>query len=205
MLLMAIKDGKAHLRIELALRRLDRYEAMAKPQNERIWEAHRLAEEPLENAGTYEDRKRHLWWERSWIEAHFYFICWDAIGKAIDVLRNKKNGLRSPTLVWKTHRYELEMYREARDHLEHWTERLPGEKNDKWGSVTSGGSTTLSGNMGHVRLEKTFTFRDREGNDKEIPIGPETAELLLAICKRLKEELALELSEILVKQQSQGT
>src|SRR6266478_9732835 len=37
-------------------------------------------------------------------DAHFYFICWDAVAKELDSLRSNKAGLVTPRNVWQKYR-----------------------------------------------------------------------------------------------------
>lgn len=196
--MQATESGEARARIRMALDRLDRYMVMTKPQNERIWEAQRRSHDlTMGETFTHESMTEGmLWLERSWVEAHLYFICWDGVAKLIDTLCDSRNHLEAPRNIRKRHRASLESYREARDHLEHWAERLPGGKKDQWRKSSSQGYTTMTGDMGLVRLEGTFTFRDAKGHDKELDISPASAELLVHICKQLREELAVELGEM---------
>lgn len=64
---------------------------------------------------------------QAFIHAHLYFICWAAIGRMIEVTR-RCSGLEAPNKVWKKYRAELKQYTDARDHFEHYEERLPGGK-----------------------------------------------------------------------------
>src|SRR5713101_7860984 len=64
---------------------------------------------------------------QAFIHAHLYFICWAAIGRMIEVVR-RSSGLKAPHGVWKKHRKTLNSYAAARDHFEHYEERLPGGK-----------------------------------------------------------------------------
>lgn len=64
---------------------------------------------------------------QAFIHAHLYFICWAAIGRMIEVIR-RCSGLEAPNKVWKKYRAELKKYTNARDHFEHYEERLPGGK-----------------------------------------------------------------------------
>ena len=64
---------------------------------------------------------------QAFIHAHLYFICWAAIGRMIEVIR-RCSGLEAPNRVWKNYRNEIRRYTEARDHFEHYEERLPGGK-----------------------------------------------------------------------------
>jgi hypothetical protein len=198
--MQATKSGEASVRIRMTLDRLDRYTAMTKLQNERIWEAQRRSQAlTMGETPTHESlAESMLWLERSWVEAHFYFIGWDCVAKLIDTLCDSRNHLEAPRNIRKRHRATLESYREARDHLEHWTERLPGGKRDQWQKSSSQGYTTMTGDMGLVRLEGIFTFRDAKGHDKELDISPASAELLERICKELREELTIELGEMAV-------
>jgi len=199
LLVKVIKNKETFIHLKLALERLDRYVAMSKLQNERIWEAERQGLETIDQACTSaEMEKGILWLESRSIEAHFYLICWDAVAKIIDTICQSGSGLKAPRSVWKRHRKTLESYQEVRDHLEHWTERLPWEKKkkDQWQRSSSQGSNKISGNMGYVLLKRTFTFRDEEGHDKEVDISPASAELLEHICKQLNEEMVDELHAI---------
>ena len=64
---------------------------------------------------------------QAFIHVHLYFICWAAIGRMIEVIR-RCSGLEGPNKVWKKYRRALESYSDARDHFEHYEERLPGGK-----------------------------------------------------------------------------
>ena len=199
----AIENKETIVRLMLTLDRLDRYAAMARPQNERIWEVQRQAQETTNQACLHAEMvKGMLWLEKSWVEAHFYIICWDAVGKAINTIRQNRSGLKAPGNVWKRHRLTLKSYQETRDHLEHWTERLPGGTKDNWRPSSSPGY--ISGNMGHVRLEQIFTFRNEAGQDKELDISPASVELLEHICKQFKEEMAAELRAILERRRQEN-
>ncbi len=62
---------------------------------------------------------------QAFIYAHLYFICWAAIGRMIDLIR-RGSRLEAPNTVYKRYRMILESYANARDHFEHYEERLPG-------------------------------------------------------------------------------
>jgi len=64
---------------------------------------------------------------QAFIHAHLYFICWAAIGRMIEVIR-RGSGLEAPNKLWKKYRAVFEQYSDARDHFEHYEERLPGGK-----------------------------------------------------------------------------
>jgi hypothetical protein len=62
--------------------------------------------------------------------AHLYFICWAAILRMIRVIKNDSH-MQTPNKLYKRHRKILEDYSHARDHFEHYDERLPGGKKSK--------------------------------------------------------------------------
>jgi hypothetical protein len=64
---------------------------------------------------------------QAFIHVHLYFICWAAIRRMLEVLR-RTSGLDGPSQIYKKYRATLESYAEARHHLEHYEERLPGGK-----------------------------------------------------------------------------
>ena len=79
---------------------------------------------------------------QAFIHVHLYFICWAAIGRMIEAIR-LCGGLKGPNKVWKKYRRALESYSDARDHFEHYEERLPGGKlSGKLGSLGDYGSPT---------------------------------------------------------------
>lgn len=97
------------------------------------------------------------------IHAHLYFICWAAIGRMIEVIR-RGSGLEAPNKVWKKYRIELKCYAEARDHFEHYEERLPGGKKstnlvnpDDYGSLHYGWFS-LGGYRWDVSKESLMTL-----------------------------------------------
>jgi len=187
---------------------------MAKRQNKRIWEAQRLMqkasepsnERPLDGASIMARmNKMDKMMFRSNVEAHFFLICWDAISKVIDALHKKSYGLNAQKQVWERHKATLKRYKAARDHVEHWTERSPGEEKDQWQRYPhhcfvsafrfSSGDYQIAGDMGLVRLERKFTFQNQE-----VGIGPDSAALLERICRQLREELTAEVRAIAKKQ-----
>jgi len=119
-------------------------------------------------------------------DAHFYFICWDAVAKELASLRSNKAGLLTPRKVWRKYRKSLERYQEARNHLEHYSERLPMGKHSEWrhgraddprnrcdlsqdqsayyrcAQFAGGHVETLQGDPGAVRLGARFTINGEE-------------------------------------------
>ncbi len=118
------------VRFELAAQRIRHYHDAARVQVERI--SALLAD----HTATHEERHPFVteFSVRITVEAHFLFICWDAILKQIDALRENSFRLRSPKRIYKKHKRVLSTYQRARDHMEHYDERLPGRKNSVWRS-----------------------------------------------------------------------
>ena len=73
-------------------------------------------------------------WEKAIAQAHrdihFYFICWHSILQRIVLLRDLSK-LATPRKILRRYRKELQHYEEARDHEEHFPDRLYGRKNKK--------------------------------------------------------------------------
>lgn len=65
--------------------------------------------------------------EQAFLDIHYYFVCWDAARKMIEFLKTH-SGFKAVGEVYKHHRRVLERYGDARDHLEHYDERLCGRK-----------------------------------------------------------------------------
>jgi hypothetical protein len=207
MLMKVVENKETALVLVLALRQIGLYEAIAKRQNKRIWDAQRRAQEAfdqsiqaqhrakttLRKVGLYKSRKSNMerWFAISNAEAHFYLICWDAVGKLIEALKANGNGFNSLRKMWRLHQAKFKEYKDARDHLEHWVERLPGKARNTWKMSHSDGVKQFSGNMGRVRIEGVFTFRE-QGRDKEVDICPASADLLEKICSQLRNDLTAE-------------
>lgn len=113
----------------LAWFHVEQYLAAARQQVHRIERGRRAIEQQFERARK-DDRVAKFSARRApgnnmWADAHFYFICWHMIGcllRHIDQLcqlRRLKRFMRMKRTV-------IDRYINARDHLEHWVERLPG-------------------------------------------------------------------------------
>jgi len=61
---------------------------------------------------------------RIYAEVHFYFICWHAIHERIKLVKLRSGFTLSR--IYRKHRLRFANYSTARDHLEHYLERLPG-------------------------------------------------------------------------------
>lgn len=115
----------------IAMMNIERYLKAARLQIRRLKGCHRTIDVRVGKLRKkFESRdftvKHNRWpmW-RLFTEIHFYFICWDAIHSRINLLHTK-SGFKPISLVRKTHLAELKRYSDARNHLEHYTERLPG-------------------------------------------------------------------------------
>jgi hypothetical protein len=177
---------QARMRFELGLRRLEWYVEAAQEQVVRL---------NAQTAKYIEDLKaeppRIVPWTSAQLlaDAHFYFICWDSVAKALDVLRSNPVRLEAPQLVYRIYRTRLEHYQAARDHLEHYDERLPlGGENSTWKHKSGEGWEQLSGDPGAVRLGNKFTI-----NCEEWDVSIESAKTLTALWQSLEQGLREEL------------
>jgi len=138
------------VRLRFGLERVVEYLYAARMQQRRIDEyLYTPSESPARASRFPTDRGAAL------CEAHFYFICWDSIYKVIENLRRTCYGLVTPREVLKRHRPSLEKYRHARDHLEHFPERLPGQKRTDW----KGDSNSITGSVAGIRRDGMFVFQ----------------------------------------------
>ena len=112
-------DGTANLRAAIAMSRIYACLEAARTQVRAI--------EALEKKADPKKPSYSSAMIQAFIQVHLYFICWAAIGRMIEVIR-RCSGLEAPSRVWKKYRAELKRYAEARDHFEHYEERLPGGK-----------------------------------------------------------------------------
>jgi hypothetical protein len=118
---------------------------------------------------------------------HFYFICWDAVAKELASLRANKAGLLTPRKVWRKYRKPLERYQEARNHLEHYSERLPMGKHSEWRHRREDEFETIQGDPGAVRLGALFTI-----NGEEWDVSVASAKVLESLWEDLVEGLRSE-------------
>jgi hypothetical protein len=116
-------------------------------------------------------------------EAHFFFICWDSIYKVFENLRESRYGFVTPRDVLKRHRAALKSYRTARDHMEHFPERLPGQKRTVW----MGDSNSITGSVPGIRRDGIFVFHGQEWDVTE-----RSRELLRTIVTEFVEGIAAE-------------
>jgi len=64
------------------------------------------------------------------LDVHYYFVCWNTIYKMILFLKNRSR-FKAVNDVYKCHKSVLEKYGEARDHLEHYGDRIEGRKKNR--------------------------------------------------------------------------
>jgi hypothetical protein len=118
---------------------------------------------------------------------HFYFICWDVVAKELASLRTNTAGLSTPRNVWRKYRKSLERYQEARNHLEHYSERLPMGKHSEWRHRREDKFETIQGDPGAVRLGALFTI-----NGEEWDVSVASAKILESLWEELVEGLRSE-------------
>jgi len=63
--------------------------------------------------------------QQAFVDMHLYFVLWCAIDQMLRLLV-RRSGYAGLNTVYKQHRSELKHYCDARDHLEHFDQRLPG-------------------------------------------------------------------------------
>jgi hypothetical protein len=179
------KGLPAKLRFQLALRRIEAYVQAAQVQAARLETpiTAYLEEVAVERPTSMPD------WPGAQLaaDAHFYFICWDSVAKDLATLRVNPAGLSTPRKVWRKYRQALERYQRARDHLEHYSERLPMGKHSHWKHEQAEGSETVRGDPGAVRLGSIFTL-----NEEEWDVSPAGAKVLESLWEDLIDGLRAE-------------
>src|SRR5882672_3305668 len=95
----------AKVRFELALERVEIYVRAAQVQVARLDAPIR---EYMESVSAEPAAAMREWPSGPlFADAHFYFICWDAVAKELASLRSNKAGLLTPHKVWKKYRRSL--------------------------------------------------------------------------------------------------
>ena len=84
-------------------------------------------------------------------DIHFYFICWHSIFQRI-VLLKELSRLATPRRILQRYRKDLKHYEDARDHEEHFPDRLFGRKNKK------GEPLARPGHLGSVDSLGTYYY-----------------------------------------------
>lgn len=123
-----VTDRKYGVRCAVAMNRINNYLVGARNQVRRIKrsiEKLDRSDSDMMNPGISHTWQRAL--RQTFMDVHFYFVCWDTIGKMIEFLK-AHSGFKAVGDVHKCHRRVLKRYGDARDHLEHYNERLQGRK-----------------------------------------------------------------------------
>ena len=122
-------------------------------------------------------------------EVHFYLICWARIAKLARFIANRTRFQRTG-LVLRRYYAELNERVDARDHLEHFEERLPGEpKHQRLG-------------VPHDLLNMAGQFLTYGG--RKIDVGPASRRLLGAIVGEFRTALLFDSVEVLAKTDPNG-
>lgn len=72
--------------------------------------------------------------DQTYAEIHFYVVCWNAVGRNLNVLK-RVTGLSAVKTACKEHGSSIRHYTKLRNHFEHIDERVPG-KPDASGFLT---------------------------------------------------------------------
>jgi len=161
-----VEDNVSAMRSSLAMSRIHNYLTGARSQMQRIWvELERVR-------GVGDDWSAAL--RQAFVDIHFYFVAWDAIGKMMHVVANS-SGFDSARRVYKRHRKTIEAYRSARHHLEHFDERLPGGRKV--------GELSIPGDLANLSGSK-YSFGGETWD-----IGPASLEKLTAIVEEFEREI----------------
>ena len=121
--LTAASDDPAAYGPVIALQQIQSYLRAAKRQQWRIERIRASTHKAMR-----EGRPRRG--EGLFADVHFYLICWARIDKCACFIRNATRFKRLG-LVLRRYRSELKDRRDARDHLEHFEERVPGGRNQR--------------------------------------------------------------------------
>ena len=169
----------AKVRFELSLRRIEAYVQAAQVQAGRL----DMPVAAYLKGLTEEPTSMPNWPSAQLVaDAHFYFICWDSVAKELESLLLNPAKLSTPRKVWRKYRKSLEWYQRARDHLEHYSERLPMGKHSHWKHELNDTSETVRGDPGAVRLGAIFTL-----NGEEWDVSPQGAKVLESVWQDLIE------------------
>jgi len=92
--------------------------------------------------------------------------------------------LVTPRELLRRHRIWLEQYRRARDHLEHLTERFPGQPRTDW----RGDANAITGTVAGVRRDGFFVFQREEWNITDTSIA-QLSEIVSALVDGIGAEV----------------
>lgn len=140
------------VRLEMGLVRIVSYLRAAEKQPRRIADARFAGENGWSMTNILGPNQ-----EQALCEAHFYFICWDSIYKAGENLRNNSYRFVSFRESLKGFEQQLKYYQKARHHLEHFTERWPGQPRTDWEGEDS---NSITGTVAGVTRDLIFVFQN---------------------------------------------
>lgn len=115
-------------------------------------------------------------------DVHFYLICWTRIEKSACFIRDA-TGFKLLGQVLRRYRTELKDRRDARNHLEHFEERLPGGRNHR--------KLRVSNDLLNMRND-FLTYGGRE-----LDVGPNSIRLLKEIVGQLQRAILFDSLEAL--------
>lgn len=162
----AVEDSVSAMRATIAMSRIHDYLAGARSQMQRMW-----AElERSRNGGDDWSAAQR----QAFVDMHFYFVAWDAIGKMMRVVADS-SGFDSARRVYDRHCKTIERYRSARHHLEHFDERLPGGRGVR--------RLSIPGDLGNLS-GSTYSFGGETWD-----VGPASFEKLTAIVEEFEREV----------------
>lgn len=170
LLIEAIGHPGVALLVVVVMEHINDYLEGARTQMGRIWENWEKAK-----ARTAADWKAAH--SQTFRDIHFYFICWDTILKMILFLK-KWSSLSSPQKIYKQYRSDLEKYKSARDHSEHFEDRLLGKKKKKNEKLAR------PGHLGDLDIVGNYYF-----GGEHFDVSPKNVALLAEIVSTLKIEL----------------
>ena len=147
------------------------YSAAAEVQMGRILDGLREAE----RRGRAHDQTWSRFQRQAFVDIHGYFTCWRQVHTMLAVIDGGvlDAGVKA---VYAAHRPTLQRYRDARDHLEHFDERLRGQRRRNPVSTASGDLGNLAGS--------DYTFHGEIWD-----VSPASLDLLLTIVGEFESAL----------------
>ncbi|MEX2444519.1 MAG: hypothetical protein WD492_13000 [Alkalispirochaeta sp.] len=150
-----------------AYERLLRYTDAADLQQKRITQAKQLIQpSPSESADTDDPelmmarfRQAQKQYEKVLVEIHFYLISWVTCQNMMKMLSELEES-QAACAYYKEKGSVFARYRNARHFLEHFDERLPGQKNVRiMNTITAPGAAPRT-NYGGITRDMQFTYSD---------------------------------------------
>lgn len=174
-----VTDRQYGVRCSAAMRRINDYLVGARNQSRRIKRSIERVDRIASDTEKFGISRSswHAALRQAFIDIHFYFVCWDTIRKMIELLKDRSD-FRAVREVYKCHRRILKHYGEARNHLEHYKERLEGRKK----------SENLANPWDMGNLEGYVYTLNREKYD----VGPDSLKQLEKIVSKLNQKILQE-------------